>query len=82
MSESKEASEKSAASASAAGVYLVRGHCEDDYCGCGGGHLLAVGGTEEEAKRLADQASGVGTFFAVVVTGPFVIGSIISEEQR
>jgi hypothetical protein len=34
-------------------VWLVRAHCGDYYCGCGGGHLVGVYSTEALASDAA-----------------------------
>jgi hypothetical protein len=37
-------------------AFVLRASCGDYYCGCGGGHLLGIADTEEEAARLKVEA--------------------------
>lgn len=77
-------------------VWLVRGNCSDYYCGCGGGHVLAISPDEEGAKVLAERATekhrlgflawkkdgplDYGKFSDVVVVGPFLLGELVDPE--
>ena len=71
-------------------VYLVRGNCGDYYCGCGGGHVLAVADTPSRATHYAEQAATrhrvyrgstlTGDVFTVSVTGPFPLNALLEEE--
>lgn len=37
-------------------LWLVRGDCGDVYCGCGGGHILGVATSADEASRIEEEA--------------------------
>ena len=68
-------------------VWLVRGDCGDYYCGCGGGHVLAVATDGDEAVRLAKEAEdrqrfaycggSIGTFSETTIDGPYETGELI-----
>ena len=70
-------------------IWLIRGDCGDHYCGCGGGHLLAVAGSSDEADELAliarlrrNERWGYPNFSNVSIEGPHEAGKLIEEQFK
>ena len=58
-------------------VWLVRADCNDFYCGCGGGHVLAVAESEDEAIALAHVARlDTSNWSTVIVSDPLQLGEL------
>ena len=37
-------------------IWLVRANCGDYYCGCGGGHVVGIATSKEDAERIQEEA--------------------------
>lgn len=74
-------------------VYIVTGNCGSYYCGCAGGHLLAIAETQSAAKELLEQAKarprflgGAGKilelepFSELSIDGPLAIGQLLERQ--